>query len=60
MVKTKRAQIEFSLFDIIAGLLIISGGVFVVFSYTNLGLFVALVGSLLEAVKILIKQGALS
>lgn len=59
MLRTKKAQNQYSIYDIIAGLLIISGGVFVVFSYVNLGLFIALIGSLLEAIKILIKQGVL-
>lgn len=56
----KKAQIEFSLFDIIAGLIIVSGGVFVVFSYNNLGSFLTSAGLILEIIRILIKQGVLS
>lgn len=54
----KEAQI--SLIDIIAGLIVIAGGTFVVFSYVNLGTFLASVGLVIEIIKLLIKQGVLS
>jgi len=56
----KKAQIELNLFDIIAGLIIIAGGVFVTFSYINLGSFLTSLGLVLELIKLLIKQGVFS
>jgi hypothetical protein len=55
----ERKGVVLNLFDIICGLIIIAGGVFVVFSWINLGLVFAAAGSLFEAMKILIKQGVI-
>jgi hypothetical protein len=58
--KMRKKSQTLNLFDIIAGLFIIAGGVFVVFSYPNLGTFVSLIGTIAEAIKILIIKGWLS
>lgn len=54
-----KKAITLNLFDIICGLLIIAGGVFVVFSWINLGLFLSALGTFIETIKILIKQGVI-
>ena len=59
MINNKKAQV-LNIFDLIVGLIIISGGVFVIFNYINLGSFLTSAGLLLEIVKILFKQGWLS
>lgn len=57
MVNRKRAQIQFNLVDITLGLIIIAGGVLVVFSRINFGLLLTSIGVTLEAFKILIEKG---
>lgn len=41
----------------LAGLLIVAGGILVIFNYVNLGLLVTLLGSLIEAIKVILSQG---
>lgn len=59
MMINKRAQ-TLNLFDIIVGLIIISGGVFVTFGYVNLGSLLSSIGLVSEIIKILFKEGLLS
>lgn len=54
----KRGQA--SIFDIIAGAIILCGGAAVMLSYINLGTFLASIGMVLEILKLLLKQGVLS
>ena len=51
----KKASIN--IIDLILGLFIVAGGISIIFSYVNLGLFLAALGTVLEAFKILISQG---
>lgn len=55
----KRAQM-LNLFDIIAGFIIIAGGVFIAFTYVNLGSLLTSLGLIMEIIKILFKEGVLS
>jgi len=43
--------------NVLGGLLILAGGILVIFDYVNLGLLLALLGSLIEAIKIILSQG---
>ncbi len=54
----KKGQV--SVFDIIAGAIILGGGAAVMLSYVNLGTFLASIGMVLEIVKLLLKKGVLS
>ena len=51
----KKASVN--IIDLILGLFIVAGGISIIFSYVNLGLFLAALGTVLEAFKILISQG---
>jgi len=51
----KKASV--SIIDIFLGIFIIAGGISIIFSYVNLGLFLAAFGTVLEAFKILIVHG---
>jgi len=53
--KNKKAQVV--LLDIIAGGVIIVGGVLVTFGMINLGSLVATVGLLIELIKLVIQKG---
>lgn len=48
----------FSIIDLIAGAIIIAGGVLVLINYVNVGLLLAGLGTVFEAVKIVLQQGA--
>jgi len=43
--------------DIIAGLIILTAGILVFASYTNLGLLLVAIGTIIEAIKIVLLQG---
>ena len=55
--KSNKAQVHFKISDIIFGLLIIAGGVLVVFSKINFGIALTSLGATLEAFKLLIEKG---
>ncbi len=43
--------------DIIAGIIVIAGGVSIAFSYVNLGSFIASLGLLIESLKAMMRGG---
>ena len=43
--------------DLIAGVVIIVGGIATVFGYVNLGTVFVIVGSLIEAIKLMLRSG---
>jgi len=43
--------------DVIAGLVILAAGILVFASYTNLGLLLVAIGTIIEAIKIVLLQG---
>lgn len=53
--RNKKGQTE--LINIIAGLIVITGGVLVIFEYINLGLLFTGLGAVIEAIKLTIQQG---
>jgi len=53
--KGKKAQTD--AINIIAGLIIISGGALVIFNYINLGLLMAGLGTVIEAIKLVMQSG---
>lgn len=55
MIKKKKAQI--GLYDALAGVVVIAGGLLIFFSNVNLGSLVTSFGLLLELIKIVLKQG---
>jgi len=55
MIENKRGQ--FSTINLIAGIIIMAGGVAVIFNYINLGLLLGGLGALIEAIKIVMNQG---
>ena len=57
MKKNKAGQSSFVLIDIIAGLVVIAGGVLIALSYANLGVVFTSVGLLIEAIKFLARSG---
>jgi len=50
----KKAQLSI---DIIAGLIIFVAGLMIMFQYVNLGLLLIGLGTLVEAIKIVVSQG---
>ena len=52
---SKRGQLE--LINIISGLLLVSGGLVVIFNYVNFGLLLSGLAVVIEAVKIVMNQG---
>ena len=52
---SKRGQLE--LINIISGLLLVSGGLVVIFNYVNFGLLLSGLAVVIEAVKIVMSQG---
>lgn len=44
--------------DIIAGLIMLAAGILVFMSYVNLGLLLTAIGTIIEAIKIVLSQGA--
>ena len=46
-----------NILDLILGLCIVAGGISIIFNYVNLGLLLAALGTLFEALKIVIVQG---
>lgn len=44
--------------DLIAGLIIFAAGILVCISYVNLGLLLVAIGTVIEAIKIVLSQGA--
>ncbi|GEM_PF-3585059 len=53
--KNKKAHVN--LIDLIAGIVVIVGGVLITASYSNLGVVVATIGLLIEGIKIITKLG---
>lgn len=51
----KRGSID--IISIITGVIIILGGIFVVFNYVNLGLLISLIGTLFKALEVVLKSG---
>jgi len=52
---SKKATID--IVNLIAGIIIISGGVLVMLNYINLGLLVTIIGILFKAIEVVIKGG---
>lgn len=52
---SKKAQVN--LINIIAGLIIVAGGIAVIFNYVNLGLLLSGLGAVIEAIKIVVRGG---
>ena len=50
-------KVQTSTINLIAGLVIIAGGISVIFNYINLGLLLAGVGSVIEAIKLVTQYG---
>ncbi len=46
-----------NLINLLAGLIVIAGGVAILFNYVNLGLILGGLGALIEAIKIAFMQG---
>lgn len=55
MIENKKAQAD--IINLLAGIIIIAGGIAVVFNYVNLGLLLGGLGALIEAIKIVLSQG---
>ncbi|MFW6233366.1 MAG: hypothetical protein ACOC3Z_01750 [Nanoarchaeota archaeon] len=51
----KKGQTE--IINLIAGLIVIAGGVLVIFDYINLGLLLTGLGAVIEAIKLTLQQG---
>ncbi len=49
--------LTFNPVDIISGLIIIAGGVLIITSNVNIGILLTVIGSLFEALKIVLTQG---
>lgn len=52
----KKAQID--IFDVLAGLIVIAGGVLITFSKVNIGSLFASLGLVFEIIKIVLEKGA--
>lgn len=53
--KNKKSMVD--IINLITGLLLIMGGVLVISNYVNLGLLLAIIGTLFKALEIVIKTG---
>jgi len=52
-----KKSLTFNPIDVISGLIIVAGGILIIFSNVNIGILLTIVGSLFEALKIVLSQG---